>query len=51
MYDAELAPAFWVQPVIGPLVLRRDVASQIAGVVREIERRQAAVLHRMEPAK
>ena len=51
VYDAELAPAFWVQPVIGPLVLRRDVASQIAGVVREIERRQAAVLHRMEPAK
>jgi ribosome-associated toxin RatA of RatAB toxin-antitoxin module len=51
VYDAELAPAFWVPPVIGPLVLRRDVASQIAGVVREIERRQAALPLRAEPAR
>lgn len=51
LYEAELAPAFWVPPVIGPLVLRRDIASQIAGVVREIERRQSAVQPRAEPPK
>jgi hypothetical protein len=40
VYDAELQPTFWVPPLIGPAVMRRDVANQIAGVVREIERRQ-----------
>jgi ribosome-associated toxin RatA of RatAB toxin-antitoxin module len=42
-YFAELEPSFWVPPFIGPAVMRRDIAAQIGGVVREIERRQAAV--------
>lgn len=41
-YFAELEPSFWVPPLIGPAVMRRDIAAQIGGVVREIERRQAA---------
>ena len=43
VYDAELEPAFWVPPLIGTAVLRHDVADQVAGVVREIIRRQATV--------
>jgi ribosome-associated toxin RatA of RatAB toxin-antitoxin module len=42
-YFAELEPAFWVPPLLGPAVMRRDIAAQIGGVVREIERRQAAL--------
>ena len=42
-YSAELEPSFWVPPLIGPAVMRRDIAAQIGGVVREIERRQAAL--------
>jgi len=43
VYAAELEPSFWVPPLIGTMVMRRDVANQIAGVVREIERRHKAV--------
>ena len=42
VYAAELEPSFWVPPLIGPAVLRNDISNQVAGVVREIERRQAA---------
>jgi len=42
-YFAELEPAFWVPPLVGPAAMRRDIAAQIGGVVREIERRQAAL--------
>jgi ribosome-associated toxin RatA of RatAB toxin-antitoxin module len=43
-YSAELEPSFWVPPLIGPAIMRRDIAAQIGGVVREIERRQAALV-------
>lgn len=42
VYDAELEPGFWVPPLIGPALMRSDVAGQIAGVVREVERRRTA---------
>jgi hypothetical protein len=42
-YSAELEPSFWVPPVFGPALMRRDIAAQIGGVVQEIERRQAAL--------
>ena len=40
-YESESEPDFWVPPLIGPAVVRRDVADQVAGLVREIMRRQA----------
>ncbi len=43
VYTAELEPAFWVPPIIGPVVMRRDIAGQIEAVLLEIERRQAAI--------
>ncbi len=43
VYEAELEPSFWVPPLIGRAVLRHDIAGQVAGVVREIARRQAAL--------
>lgn len=43
VYKAVLEPAFWVPPLIGPAILRRDISSRIAGVVREMVRRQGAV--------
>lgn len=49
IYAAELEPSFWVPPVIGPAVLRRDISAQIEGVVREIERRQAIAASASSP--
>lgn len=43
VYTADLEPLFWVPPLLGPAVMRRDIAAQIGGVVREIERRQTAL--------
>jgi ribosome-associated toxin RatA of RatAB toxin-antitoxin module len=43
VYEAVLEPSFWVPPLIGPAILRRDISSRIAGVVREMVRRQGAV--------
>lgn len=42
-YTAELEPAFWVPPLLGAALLRRDIASQVGGVVGEMERRQARI--------
>ena len=42
-YESEMEPDFWVPPLIGPAVVRRDVSNQVAGLVREIMRRQALV--------
>ena len=42
-YTAELEPAFWVPPLLGAALLRRDIASQIGGVAGEMERRQARI--------
>jgi hypothetical protein len=41
-YRADIEPAFWVPPVVGPLLMRRQVEQQIEGLVAEIERRARA---------
>ena len=40
-YRAAMEPDFWVPPLIGPVLMRRKVDEQMAGVVAEIERRDA----------
>ncbi|MDQ3196791.1 MAG: SRPBCC family protein [Pseudomonadota bacterium] len=40
-YRARMKPQFWVPPLIGPAVIRRDVRLQLDGLVREMERRAA----------
>lgn len=51
-YTAELEPAFWVPPLVGAALLRRDIASQIEGVAAEMERRQNSMKPQpaMQPA-
>ena len=41
-YRADIEPAFWVPPLIGPLLMRWQVEQQIDGLVAEIERRALA---------
>ena len=41
-YDAELMPNFWVPPLIGPHIVRRNVRNQLEGVVREMLQRADA---------
>jgi len=48
-YESEMEPDFWVPPLIGPAVIRRDVAGQVAGLVREIMRRQALAQPQPKP--
>lgn len=43
VYAAELEPSFWVPPLIGPAVMRHDIARQFESVAQEISRRQAAL--------
>jgi ribosome-associated toxin RatA of RatAB toxin-antitoxin module len=38
-YHAALQPAFWVPPLVGPMMMRRQVDEQMAGVLAEITRR------------
>jgi len=38
-YEALIEPEFWVPPVIGPLLVRQQVARQIDGLAAEIARR------------
>jgi ribosome-associated toxin RatA of RatAB toxin-antitoxin module len=40
-YRAALKPAFWVPPLIGPLLVRRQVQQQVDGLAAEIDRRRA----------
>lgn len=42
LYTADMEPAFWVPPVIGPAILRRDIASHFDAVAGEIRRRRSA---------
>jgi hypothetical protein len=42
IYEAQLEPDFWVPPLIGSVIMRRDVARQVDGVVQEMLRRHAA---------
>jgi carbon monoxide dehydrogenase subunit G len=39
-YDAEIEPAFWMPPLIGAALLRRDLSGKMASVAREMVRRQ-----------
>ena len=41
-YRADIEPAFWVPPLIGPVLLRHRVESQLEGVLEELHRRAAA---------
>jgi ribosome-associated toxin RatA of RatAB toxin-antitoxin module len=38
-YRADIKPAFWVPPFIGPVMMRRQVEGQIRGLRAEIKRR------------
>jgi len=38
-YHAALQPSFWIPPLVGPLIVRRQVERQLAGLLSEIERR------------
>lgn len=38
-YEAALRPEFWVPPLVGPLLVRRQVQQQIDGLAAEIGRR------------
>jgi ribosome-associated toxin RatA of RatAB toxin-antitoxin module len=41
-YRADIEPAFWVPPLIGPVLMRKRVQTQLEGVIEEIRRRTAA---------
>ena len=41
-YHAEVVPAFWFPPLIGPSVVRRETAEQFSAMTREMQRRQQA---------
>jgi ribosome-associated toxin RatA of RatAB toxin-antitoxin module len=38
-YQAQIEPAFWVPPLIGPMLMRNRVETQLEGVLEEIHRR------------
>jgi ribosome-associated toxin RatA of RatAB toxin-antitoxin module len=38
-YNTDLQPAFWVPPLVGPLLVRRQVRNQLEGLRSEIDRR------------
>lgn len=38
-YEAALRPEFWVPPIVGPMLVRRQVQQQIDGLAAEIGRR------------
>jgi ribosome-associated toxin RatA of RatAB toxin-antitoxin module len=40
-YRADVEPAFWVPPLVGPVLMRRRVEKQFEGVLAEIHRRAA----------
>ncbi|MCJ7451258.1 MAG: SRPBCC family protein [Steroidobacteraceae bacterium] len=41
-YRAEIEPNFWVPPLIGPLLIKRQVREQVDALVAEIHRRAQA---------
>jgi len=41
-YQADIEPGIWVPPLLGPLLMRGQVARQIEGLEAEIERRAQA---------
>lgn len=49
VYEAELAPDFWVPPFVGEFIMRRDISRQIEGVVAEMLKRYGAGSNRAVP--
>jgi ribosome-associated toxin RatA of RatAB toxin-antitoxin module len=41
VYQADIDPAFWVPPLIGPRLMRNQVETQMRGLLAEIARRAA----------
>jgi ribosome-associated toxin RatA of RatAB toxin-antitoxin module len=41
-YRADIEPAFWVPPLIGPMFMRNQVETQLEGLLQELHRRKAA---------
>jgi hypothetical protein len=41
-YLADIEPAFWVPPLIGPVLMRNRVEKQLEGVLQEVRRRMPA---------
>ena len=41
-YRADVEPAFWVPPLIGPRLMRNQVETQLEGLLQELHRRSAA---------
>lgn len=41
-YRADIEPAFWVPPLIGPMLMRNQVEKQLEGVMQELHRRAAS---------
>lgn len=48
-YRAQLTPGFWVPPVIGPGIIKRDVRAQFEGVAREMLKRANVAVTPVEP--
>lgn len=42
-YRAVMEPEFWVPPLIGPVLMRREIDEQMAGVLAEIVRRESSL--------
>lgn len=42
-YRADIEPAFWVPPLIGPALMRNQVEAQLEGLLQELHERAAAV--------
>lgn len=48
-YQADIEPAFWVPPLVGPLLMRNQVEKQMEGLVAEMTRRAAGANGTDEP--
>ncbi|HET7202643.1 MAG TPA: SRPBCC family protein [Steroidobacteraceae bacterium] len=42
VYRADIEPAFWVPPLIGPRLMRNQVETQLEGLLQELHRRKTA---------
>ena len=42
VYRADIEPAFWVPPLIGPMLMRNQVEEQLEGVMQELHHRAAS---------
>jgi hypothetical protein len=49
-YRVECIPDFWVPPILGTVLIKRDVRAKLAHVAREMLKREAAQRNRPAPA-